>query len=85
MSKMMRAPIVGTLGGNVLKAFRIEIDYAAGETYVEMTGATEAHDLDMVGLTLEPKADGSYLVVNISQTGDGESLKSARRGDNQGQ
>jgi predicted aspartyl protease len=81
MSKMTRAPIVGALGGNVLRAFRIEIDYAAGDTYVEMTGVTEANDLDTVGLTLEPKADGGYVVASISQTSDGQLLKSVRQGD----
>jgi hypothetical protein len=81
MSKMMRAPIVGALGGNVLSAFRIEIDYAAGAVYVEMTGAIEAHDLDTVGLTLEPRANGAYVVAGVSPTGDGELLNSVRRGD----
>lgn len=30
MSRLMSAPIVGAIGGNVLKLFRIEIDYANG-------------------------------------------------------
>jgi predicted aspartyl protease len=81
MSRMTRAPVVGALGGNVLRAFRIEIDYAAGDAYVEMTGAIDAHDLDTVGLTLEPNAGGDFVVVNISQTSDGELLNSVRRGD----
>lgn len=35
MSRLMSAPIVGAIGGNVLKLFRIEIDYANGVVYLQ--------------------------------------------------
>jgi len=34
-ARMMAGPAVGALGGNVLKLFRVEIDYATGATYLE--------------------------------------------------
>jgi predicted aspartyl protease len=34
MSEMMTAPIVGSLGGNVLKRFRVELDYANQTLYL---------------------------------------------------
>ncbi|MGH7461405.1 MAG: hypothetical protein ACREMA_10295, partial [Longimicrobiales bacterium] len=34
MSRMMTAPIVGALAGNVLKHFRVELDYANEKLYL---------------------------------------------------
>lgn len=34
-SRMMTDPVVGALGANVLKSFRVEVDYATGLTYLE--------------------------------------------------
>ena len=34
MSNMMAAPIVGSLAGNVLKSFRVELDYAHEKLYL---------------------------------------------------
>jgi hypothetical protein len=35
MSRMMTAPIVGSLAGNVLKHFRLELDYPNQTLYLE--------------------------------------------------
>jgi hypothetical protein len=34
MSSMMTAPIVGSLAGNVLERFRVELDYANEKLYL---------------------------------------------------
>ena len=34
MSSMMTSPVVGSLAGNVLKRFRVELDYANAKLYV---------------------------------------------------
>lgn len=81
MSRMMSAPIIGAIGGNVLAAFRVEIDYASGMTYLEKKGAINAFDTDMVGLTLVAKADGSYVVVAVSSQNSKEALDSINPGD----
>src|SRR5262249_50445924 len=36
MSSMMAAPIVGSLAGNVLKRFRLELDYANAKLYISI-------------------------------------------------
>jgi len=54
--------VAGGLGGNVLKSFRIDIDYANGVAYFDKSTATDADQLDMVGLIVRPESDGSYSV-----------------------
>ena len=66
MSEMMTAPIVGAIGGNVLKTCRVEIDYANGAVYLQKTGMTESHDLDLVGLTLAEEEDGRVTISGVS-------------------
>ena len=39
MSGMMAAPIIGSLGGNVLKDFRVELDYEQEKLYLSRAGA----------------------------------------------
>jgi hypothetical protein len=58
-------PVEGVLGPNAYKAYRIEIDYVGSTVYFEAGAAPDAHDLDIVGLTLRPAADGSYQVIGI--------------------
>jgi len=72
MSGMMTQPIIGAIGGNVLRAFRIEIDYANNATYFERTGSPDT-DLVMIGLTVQPWADGSYTVSGVVRQ-NGEAL-----------
>ncbi|GCF11389.1 aspartyl protease family protein [Dictyobacter arantiisoli] len=59
-------PIVGVLAGNVLKQFRIEIDYQHSMSYWERLGSSYPYDMDMVGLTLAPHRDGTYSIAVVS-------------------
>jgi hypothetical protein len=52
MSGMMRAPIIGALAGNILRDFRVEIDYPHGATYLERN--QESTDTDLTSLGLVP-------------------------------
>jgi hypothetical protein len=54
--------VAGAVGGNVLKSFRIDIDYANGVAYFDKSTGTDADQLDMVGLVVRPESDGSYSV-----------------------
>jgi hypothetical protein len=63
-------PIVGALAGNVLKHFRLELDYAGGAAYLEQLTEPDAHDLDLVGLTLCPAPDGAYVITAVSDQYD---------------
>ncbi|GCE23906.1 aspartyl protease family protein [Dictyobacter kobayashii] len=63
---VLAAPIVGGLAGNVLKQFRIEIDYAHAMSYWEWCDESYPYDMDLVGLTLSLNADSTYRVAAIS-------------------
>ena len=57
-------PVIGWLGGNVLRAFRITIDYPGHLTYWVRQGRIDPHDLDYIGLTLISR-QGDYFVGGI--------------------
>lgn len=81
MAQWMAEPIIGALGNNVLKHFRMEIDYASGKTYFEQHTQPDQHDMDMVGLTVRPQSDGRYLITSLSNQNDPLVLRSMRVGD----
>ncbi len=81
MSKMMTAPIKGAIGGNLLSAFRIEIDYANGVTYLEKKATPNKNDMDLAGLTLRPQSDGTYVIAGVSQQYNKEILEAIHSGD----
>ncbi|PYT06554.1 MAG: hypothetical protein DMF60_09110 [Acidobacteria bacterium] len=80
MSPMMTGPIIGAIGGNVLKAFRVEIDYANGVTYLEKRGEPD-NALDLVGLTLRSQRDGTYVVSGVSKENSTEVIQSIKAED----
>jgi hypothetical protein len=65
-SQKTARPVVGLLGPNVLRAFRVHFDYAGSAVYLEKAGEPSPHDADIVGLTLQPRADGSFAVLAVS-------------------
>lgn len=69
MSDLMTAPIVGAIGGNVLRHFRVEIDYAKGTTYLEPSTKDFGTLLDAVGLVLGETEDGSHRVDALARVG----------------
>jgi hypothetical protein len=71
------APVVGALGGNVLRGFRVEVDHHRGEVWLEQGALLAPDDTDMVGmvLTREPSGeglDGTTYQVAAAVTGLGE-------------
>lgn len=81
MSSMMTSPIVGAIGGNILKQFRVEIDYANGLVYLQRGGASEANDLDQVGLTLVAAPSGALMISAVSAGNDPGVVNGLRAGD----
>jgi len=69
-SRKTARPVDGLLGPNALKPFRIEIDYTTSSAYFERRADPDPHDMDLVGLTLRPVTDGSYVVLGAA-TKDG--------------
>jgi hypothetical protein len=65
-SKKAPEPVVGWIGGNVLKNFRVMIDFPRRMTYWEKQSEFDTHDLDQVGVTLEKRANG-YFIAGIAQ------------------
>ena len=74
-------PIVGPLGGNVLRRFRIEIDYPHGETYLEQSAESAGNDMNSAGLVLDVDAAHHLVVRAISMTAAALTMKNVRPAD----
>jgi carboxyl-terminal processing protease len=81
MTSAVGGPILGALAGNVLREFRVEIDYANEKTYFERTGGSPAGDLDLVGLTMTAGPKGSVKVTGVSPAADESARNGIRAGD----
>lgn len=69
MSSLMTAPIVGSIAGNVLRDFRVEIDYQSGYVYLDRV-STSTHELSGVGLVLQPSTHGLRVSAVASTSAD---------------
>ncbi len=58
-------PVAGWIGGNVLKGFRLTIDYPNRMTWWEKQADPEINDLDQVGLTLRSD-HGEFFIAAIA-------------------
>jgi Aspartyl protease len=81
LSRDMTAPIVGAIAGNVLSAFRVQIDYPQGMTYLEQTGNLDLGDPDAIPLILNPQEDGSYFISGIAQKAGKPLIEGVAAGD----
>jgi hypothetical protein len=81
MSDMMTAPIVGSVAGNVLRDFRVEIDYRNGFTYFDRSGTTADAELTSVGLVLAARPDGTLAVTGLSSKSASDVKSWVRPGD----
>jgi predicted aspartyl protease len=81
MSNLMSSPIVGAVGGNVLKLFRVEIDYANSAVYLQKASVAELHDTDAVGLTLSAASEGVVTISAVSPANAPSVLRDIQPGD----
>ena len=58
-------PVIGWIGGNVLKAFRLTVDYPNHVLYWLRQSAPEFDDLNQVGLTLKLQ-NGEYVIAAVA-------------------
>lgn len=65
-SERTPGPVVGFLGGNLVRQFRLEIDYADGATYWEREQAPTSDHLDQVGIMIRPDPSGEYFVARVA-------------------
>jgi len=66
-SQKSAGAVLGFIGANVLKGFRLEIDSPGQMTYWEAGETKGAEDLDIVGLTLRPETDGRMTLAGLVQ------------------
>ena len=72
---------MGALGGNVLKQFRIELDYPDGVTYLERSADDAGDDMNSVGLVLDVDASRRLVVRAISKTATALTKRNIRADD----
>ena len=79
-SRKNAVPVIGWLGGNVLQAFRITIDYQNRVSYWMQQLEGTPHDLDQVGLSLVSKG-GKYFVSAIATQNGKATVDGVQVGD----
>ena len=72
---------MGALGGNVLRRFRIEIDYPHGETYLEQSAEEAGKDMNSAGLVLDIDTAHHLVVRAVSTTAAALTKRNIRPGD----
>jgi hypothetical protein len=74
-------PVAGFLGANVLRGFRLEIDYPNRMTYWEAGPPPDPDDLDTIGLTLRPEANGEFTVAGVAMKNGRAAVEGIQSGD----
>jgi len=81
VSEDMAAPVVGALSGNVLRRFRLDLDYPAGVAYLELDGSSDFTDLACAGIVLEIKDSGDVVVSGVSRRNGVPEIAGVEAGD----
>jgi hypothetical protein len=76
MTGIVGTPVIGSIGGNVLRHFRVTMDYPARAVYLDGPAIVRNTPLAMVGIMLEPAARGGYEVAGTTS-----GVKDIRIGD----
>jgi hypothetical protein len=79
-SRKSPGPVIGWLGGNVLKGFRVTIDFPRHMTYWQRQRDLDPHDLDQVGVTLE-RRDTGYFIAGVAEKDGNATVQGVRAGD----
>jgi hypothetical protein len=79
-SRKSAGKVAGFLGGNVLKRFRLEVDFVTEMTYWEAGTEANDHDLDIVGLTVRAE-DGGYAVAGVVGVDGAPAVEGVEAGD----
>jgi len=80
-SQKTARPVNGFLGPNAFKGFRVEIDYPNGTVYFAKGRTPIGNDMDIVGLTLRPEADGGYSVLGVARKDGRPTVPGVEPGD----
>jgi hypothetical protein len=74
-------PVAGFLGANVLRGFRLEVDYPNRLTHWEAGPPPDPDDLDTVGLTLRPEVNGEFTVAGVAMKNGRAVVEGIQSGD----
>lgn len=66
MAQMLGQPVIGSIGGNVLRDFRVSIDYPAGKVRLQRDTSAVHRALAMVGVTLIDAPHGGYAIAGTA-------------------
>jgi len=73
-------PVIGWIGANVLKDYRLTIDYTNRVMYWLKEAEPDSADLDQVGLTLRSE-DGAYVVASVATKKGAPTVRGVWPGD----
>lgn len=79
-SEKNATPVIGWIGGNVLKNFRLFIDYPERRIYWTRQSALQRNELTDIGLTLRYEG-GTFLVAGIARKDGKPTLEGVLPGD----
>jgi len=79
-SQKNATPVIGWIGGNVLKEYQLAIDYPNRTSYWLRQSAPDTLDQDQVGLTLRADS-GSYFVAAIATKDGAPTVTGVQVGD----
>lgn len=80
-SKKTPGPVVGFLGGNVVRRYRLEIDYADGATYWQRQRVPRSDHLDQVGITIRATPSSEYFVARVATQNGRNTVNEVEAGD----
>ena len=80
-SRKSAGSVLGFIGSNVLRNFRLEVDFPNQMTYWTAGPPDKLNDLDIVGLTLRPGDDGGYTVSGVVSRDGGPTVAGVQPGD----
>jgi hypothetical protein len=78
--KSATGPVVGWIGGNVLRDFKITIDYPNRMLYWQRQRPSDSHDLDQPGITLVRRND-RFFIGGIVQSQRQSTVDGLQAGD----
>jgi len=79
--KRVGIPTAGLVGAEALLDYRLGIDYTHGIVYFQHIGNSVRADMDLVGITLRPEADGRYSILGVADYNGKLSVAGVLKGD----
>jgi hypothetical protein len=80
-SRKSAGPVLGFIGANVLKGFRLEIDFPNQMTYWEAGPPADRNDFDIVGLTLRAEPDSNLTIAGVVMKNGQPAVEGVQPGD----